>query len=384
MEDIIMKSLIECLSSIPDYRVGNAVEHKLIDIMAIAILGTICCADTWTDIEDFGEAKKEWLSTFLELPNGIPSHNTFGRVFANIDPEAFHNAFIEWVSGTTDLIKGQVISIDGKTVRRSHDRKNNKPAIHVVSAWANENKLVLGQKKVDGKTNEITAIPALLKLLDVSGCIISIDAMGTQKEIADTIVKSNADYILALKENQKTLHDDVELYFKEEILTKPKKDLKKEGKYHVTYDKSHGRIEKREYFIERDIQWLSQKNSWKKLSSIGMVVCQITEGEKHSKENRYYINSLECNAEEFAKYQRSHWGIENSLHWVLDVAFREDDSRVRKDHSPENLSILRHMTLNLLKQEKTLKRGIKGKRLKCGWDNDYLFKVLGIDTNLDT
>lgn len=377
-----MKSLIQCLSSIPDYRSGNAVDHKLIDIMAIAILGTICCADTWTDIEDFGESKKEWLSTFLELPNGIPSHDTFGRVFANIDPQAFHNAFIEWVSEITHLLKGQVVSIDGKTVRRSHDKKNNKSAIHVVSAWANENKLVLGQIKVDEKSNEITAIPELLKLLDVNGCIITIDAMGTQKEIAKTIIECDADYVLALKENHKTLHDDVELYFKEEILTKSKKDLKEKGNYHVTYDKSHGRIEKREYYIEKDIHWLSQKGQWEKLSSIGMVICEITEGEKHTKDSRFYINSIECNAEEFARYQRSHWGIENSLHWVLDVAFREDDSRVRKDNAPENLSILRHMTLNLLKQEKTLKRGIKGKRLKCGWDNDYLFKVLGIDDDL--
>lgn len=205
--------------------------------------------------------------------------------------------------------------------------------------------------------------------------------MGTQKEIANTIIECKGDYVLALKENQRTLHDDVELYFKEEVLSRTKESLKKEGKYHITYDKSHGRIEKREYYIENDIEWLSQKNDWRKLNSIGIVICEITQEEKHSKENRYYINSMECNAEQFAKYQRSHWGIENSLHWVLDVTFREDDSRVRKNNGSYNLSVLRH-TLNLLKQEKTLKRGIKGKRLMCGWDNNYLFKVLGIDTNL--
>lgn len=371
------KTLIECLKEIKDYRSGNAIDHKLIDILVIAILGVLCGADGWTEIESFGNAKKEWLGKFLELPNGIPSHDTFSRVFAAIDPREFHNAFIEWVKSICEIIKGQVVSVDGKTVRRSKDKSNGKAAIHVVSAWASENRMVLGQVKVDDKTNEITAIPELLKMLDINGCIITIDAMGAQKDIASEIIKGNGDYVLALKGNQETLHDDVELFFKEEVLTKDKKELEKENKYFKTLDNSHGRFEKREYYVHNDIEWLSQKYQWPGLSGIGLCVSERTEGEEKTIEYSYAIYSVKnCIAEEFAKYKRGHWGIENSLHWVLDIAYREDESRARKDHSAENLNVIRHMTLNLLKQEQTCKRGIKTKRLKCGWEESYLMKVL--------
>ena len=373
------KTLIECLVTITDYRKGNGTDHKLIDIMVIAILAVICGADHWTEIEKFGNAKKEWLSKFLELPNGIPSHDTFGRVFAAINPNEFHNAFMEWVKSLSELIKGQVISLDGKTVRRSKDKANGKNALHVVSAWANDNSLVLGQLKVGDKTNEITAIPELLKMLDIENCIITIDAMGTQKNIAETIISGGGDYVLSLKENQKTLHDDVELFFREEILKKDKKELEKQGNYFKTLDNSHGRLEKREYYVHNDISWLSQKEDWKGLKGIGLCISHRKEGEKESVDYSYSIYSVEnCTAQQYGGFKRGHWGVENSLHWVLDVAFREDESRARKDHSAENLNVIRHIALNLLKQEKTLKLGIKSKRLNCGWDESYLLKVLDI------
>lgn len=377
------KTLVDCLKEIKDYRCGNGIEHKLTDILIIGILAVLCGADGFTEIEEFGKAKEEWLSKFLELPNGIPSHDTFGRVFAAIDPEEFHKAFIEWVKGISELLKGQLISIDGKTVRRSKDKSKGKAAIHVVSAWASENRMVLGQLKVDEKTNEIKAIPELLNLLDISGCIISIDAIGTQKEITEKIIDSKGDYVLSLKKNQEKLYNDVELFFKEEMLgksEKKKEELAKENKYFKTLDNSHGRYEKREYYVSNNVEWLAKDHKWKGLNGIGLCVSERDEGEKKTVEYSYAIYSIrECSAKEFAKYKRGHWGIENSLHWVLDIAFREDESRVRKDHSAENLNIVRHMTLNLLKQEKTCKRGIKTKRLKCGWDEPYLLKVLEID-----
>lgn len=373
------KTMIECLGNVTDYRKGNGTEHKLIDIMCIAILAVICGADHWTEVEKFGEAKKEWLRTFLELPFGIPSHDTFGRVFAAIDPKEFHNAFIEWVQSLSEIIRGQVIAIDGKTARRSKDKANGKAALHVVSAWANDNRMVLGQLKVTDKSNEITAIPALLKMLDINGCIITIDAMGTQKDIAKEIIAGGADYLLALKKNHKTLHDDVELYFKEEILTQTKQELEKKGSYFKMLDNSHGRLEKREYYVHNDVSWMSQKGEWAGLKGIGLCISHRTEGEKTSVEYSYSLISIKnCTAKQYGTSKRSHWGVENSLHWVLDMAFREDESRARKDHSGENLNVMRHMALNLLKQEKTLKVGIKSKRLNCGWDESYLLKVLEI------
>lgn len=373
------KALIECLVKVKDPRAVNGLDHKLIDILVITILAVICGADTWVEIALFGNEKIEWFKKFLELKNGIPSHDTFGRVFAAINPTEFHNAFIDWINDIREIIPG-VVSIDGKTVRRTKDKENGKRAIHVVSAWANVNSLVLGQLKVDEKTNEITAIPELLKLLDVKNCIITIDAMGTQKDIAETIKDCGGDYILSLKENQKTLHDDVELYFQTEILTQEKGKLKKEEKYYKELDNSHGRIEKREYYVENQIDWLDQKEDWKGLQGIGLCVSEVTREGKTTVNYSYAIYSVaNFTAENFGKAKRSHWGIENGLHWVLDIAFREDESRARKGNSAENLNIIRHMALNLLKQEKTLKVGIKAKRLRCGWNQDYLLKVLGIN-----
>ena len=376
---MMKKTLVQYLGDIEDYRSGNAIDHKLIDILVIAILGVLCGADGWTEIQLFGESKKKWLKTFLDLPNGIPSHDTFGRVFARIDPEQFHNSFVEWVQSLSEIMKGQVVSIDGKTARGTKDKAKGKRAIHVVSAWANANKLVLGQRKIDDKSNEITAIPELLRMLDVSGCIVTIDAMGTQKTIAKEIIDGGADYVLSLKKNQGTLYEDVELFFKEEVLPQPKDELKEKQQYFHTLDKDHGRLEKREYYVIDDIDWLSQRSAWPELQGIGLSVLTRTVGETTSVEYHYDIHSIkDCTAEAFGKYKRSHWGIENSLHWVLDIAFREDESRCREGNSAENLNILRHMTLNLLKQEQSCKRGIKAKRLLCGWDTAYLTKVLGL------
>lgn len=371
-----MGSITLHFASITDPRIERSKKHKLIDILTITICGVICGADGWVDIAMFGEAKKEWFEGFLELPNGIPSHDTFGDVFSRIDPEQFRECFIEWVRAVSELTKGQVIAIDGKTLRRSHDRLGSKEAIHMVSAWSSVNGLVLGQVKTDEKSNEITAIPQLLKLLEVSGCIVSIDAMGCQREIARAIVGKGADYVLSLKQNQGNLYEDVKELF-DGAFQFGFEDIDYDT--YETVEKGHGRIETRRCWAISDPQGLSYIRSlseWKNLTSVAMVKAERRIGDSVSVEKRYYISSLKGDARQLLWAIRGHWGIENSLHWVLDIAFREDESRVRKDNSPENLAVLRHITLNLLKQEKSLKVGINAKRKRAGWDNDYLLKVL--------
>ena len=344
--------------------------------MVIAICAVIGGADTWVDIEMFGKSKAEWLNGLLELPNGVPSHDTFGRVFARLDAEQFQECFVEWVQAVSDVTEGQLVSIDGKTVRRSHDRSIGKGAIHMVSAWASANRLVLGQTKVDERSNEITAIPELLRVLDVSGCIVTIDAMGCQKEIASAIIDKDADYILALKENQPQLHEDVREMF-DHARRDGFGDL--DHDFHQTINKGHGRIETRRCWAVSDPAYLSHVNDrqeWPKLTSMVMVESERRVDGRTSVESRFYISSLPNRAEHLLTAVRGHWGIENSVHWVLDIAFREDDSRVRKGHGPENLAILRRMALNMLKSETTSKGGIAAKRKRAGWDNQYLLKVL--------
>jgi predicted transposase YbfD/YdcC len=367
------ESIIEHFYGITDPRNFNK-RHKLIDIIFITICAVICKAEKWDDIELFGISKEKWLKTYLELPHGIPSHDTIARVFAIMDPEEFNKCFLNWINSFKPVGKNEILNIDGKTLRHSYDKGNGKSAIHMVSAWANNAGVVLGQVKVDEKSNEITAIPELLNLLDIENCIVTIDAMGTQKKIAAQIIDKNADYLLALKGNQGTLKENVELFFQD--AEENNYEIGYTFDYHKSVNKDHGRIEKRECWVTSDIDWLEEKMNWEGLQSICMVKSERIINNEKSVENRYYISSLAANAEKIGNTVREHWGIENSLHWVLDVAFREDECRKRNGNAAENFAIVRHIALNLLKQEKTLKRSINGKRLMAGWDSEYLEKIL--------
>ncbi len=368
-------SITNFFNLLEDPRSDHTRRHQLIDIITIAICGIVCGADSWVELEQFGKSKEEWLRRFLELPSGIPSHDTFGRVFARLDAQQFRDCFLSWVQAVSTLTRGQVIAIDGKVLRRSHDKSLGKNAIHMVSAWASENRLVLGETKVSEKSNEITAIPELLALLDISGCIVTIDAMGCQKEIARLIIEDSGDYVLALKENQGQLYQEVKELFDDEDL------VATVGDFHETVNKGHGRLEHRRCWSMADqesLSYLNARGEWQGLQSVAKVTGERRIGETVSKESRYYISSLPGNAEQLLYAIREHWGIENSLHWVLDIAFREDESRVRKGHGPENLATMRHMALNLLRQETSAKVGIKARRLKAGWDENYLLKVLSL------
>jgi len=375
LKKAVTASIEEHFGNIADPRIERTKLHKLIDILVIAICGAICNCDSWEDVEEFGRAKQEWFETFLELPNGIPSHDTFNRVFARIDPLEFRTCFISWVSVASELIGGQVISMDGKVLRRSHDRGIGKGAIDMVSAWACANQLVLGQVKVDEKSNEITAIPQLLKALEISGCIITIDAMGCQTEIAKIIIEEGADYVLALKDNQGNLFEDAQKLF-EDLENSQYQAYAYD--YEKTVNKGHGRIEIRECWTISDPQILCHLRgfqNWEKLMTVSRIRSQRWIGDEKTCEDRFHIASI-VGAQRVLPAVRSHWGIENCLHWTLDMAFDEDHCRVRKNNGPENFAILRHIALNLLKQEKTSKRSINGKRLLAGWKEDYLLKVL--------
>lgn len=371
-----LEAIEEHFSKVTDPRKDRTKDHKLIDIIAIAVCAVICGAEGWTDIENFGQSKEMWLRTFLELPNGIPSHDTFGRVFSMIDAQQFQLAFWEWVCAVNDLIQGQIINIDGKCLRGSHDEPLGKRAIYMVSAWAAENEIVLGQRKVDEKSNEITAIPELLKILSISGCIVTIDAMGTQTNIAKTIVEAQADYVLSVKENQGHLLEDIATIFAVDQVS----DFKYASyEYKQTTSKGHGRIDVRQCWSTSDpayLRLIRDMQNWIGLRSIAMVKCTRIRDGKETAYVRYYISSLPSDAERILHAIRKHWSIENQLHWVLDVALNEDHSRVRKDQAPENLAVLRHIALNLLKQEKTAKGGIHAKQLQAAWKEDYLLKVL--------
>jgi len=372
LEPNLDRSLAGHFKVLPDPRCPVNRRHTLGDIIVLSIAAVLCGADGWVEIEQFAHAKEAWFRQFLSLENGIPSHDTFGRVFALLDPKAFEACFRSWVASISDFIPGEVIAIDGKTLRRSHDRGSGLAALHLVSAWAAANRVVLGQVATEAKSNEITAIPRLLELLRIKDCIVTIDAMGCQTKIAEQILAQEGDYVLALKGNQGTLAEEVEEAF---IDADAKAYAGMDSSFLETREHGHGRTETRRYRTLGDLSAVPRSALWEGMNMIGMVESERTLDGNTTHETRFYIGSIGTDVTCFARAVRSHWGIENELHWCLDVAFREDDCRVREPAARENLAVLRHITLTRLKQDNT-KLGIKNKRKKAGWDEAYLATLL--------
>ncbi len=377
-------SLIAHFKDLPDPRVDRTKDHELIDILVIAICALLCAAESFDDMEDFGKAKQDWFKTFLSLRNGIPSHDTFNRVFAALDPEQFLECFLRWTQSLRSAVAQEIVAIDGKALRRALNNKENPK--YVVSAWAESNNLVLGQLKVDEKSNEITAVPQLLRVLELAGCIVTLDAMGCQKKIAKEIIEADADYVLALKGNHETVHQEVKSFLdatlKEKQTTHAKPIQLPRAVATLqemeSVEKDHGRYEIRRYYQSDCLQWFADREKWEGLRSVGMVESIRQIGDQTTVERRYYLSSLKLDVATFARAVRGHWAVENKLHWVMDVCFGEDQSRARAGYAAENLATLRRLALNLLKREKTKKRGIKGKQLNASWDHSYLLKLLGV------
>jgi predicted transposase YbfD/YdcC len=367
-------SLLSHFSVIRDPRRVNRKLHHLDKILVVSICGILSGAESWVEVEEFGKANQEWLARLIDLENGIPSHDTFGRVFGLLDPDGLQSCFSRWVETLRQHVDREIVAIDGKTLRRSFDKANGELPFHIVSAWANENELSLGQVAVDEKSNEIKAIPELLKVLALEGCIVTIDAMGCQKEITEKIREKKADYVLTLKRNHKNLNDRAEMFFQEHGKTNFR-DLDHE--FYETTEKNHGRDENRKYYLTTLTNCLQPMNGWKDLNSIGMVIATRTVDGQTSSYTRYFISSLRKNSiSDFSRAVRCHWGIENKLHWTLDVCFREDLCRVRKDYAAINFALLRKICLNLVKLEKSTKKSFRVKKFKATFSRDYLLFVL--------
>ena len=365
-------SILTHFAALPDPRRKRRRLHNLLDMVAIALCAVLAGCDDWVEVAAYGRKKHDWLKTFLPLPNGIPSHDTFSRVFSPLEPGAFQRCFARWIEAVQAATGGKLVAIDGKTLRHSFDTAAGKGALHLVGAWAGRNRVVLGQVAVDGKSNEITAIPGLLALLDLKGATVTLDAMGCQKGIAAAIRTSGADYVLAVKGNQGALHEDLSSFFvgclEADFAGVP-------HRYHRRVGRGHGRRETRHYYVADVPAALRGRQEWRDLRSVGMVYAEREVGGRVEGETRLLISSLRPEVKAFARAVRGHWGIENQLHWTLDVTFGEGASRVRKDHGPENLAWLRRVAVSLLRQEPS-KASLKCKRKMAGWDNDYLLSIL--------
>lgn len=367
-----------------DPRIDRQKDHDLIDILIIAVCCLLCGGEGFNDMEDFGKAKYDWFKTFLGLRSGIPSHDTFNRVFAALDPKEFLDCFLRWTQSLRQTVHQEIVALDGKALRRALNQGES--VKYVVSAWAESNGLVLGQLKVADKSNEITAVPELLRVLELSGCIVTTDAMGCQKKIAKEIIEADADYVLALKGNQETVHQEVKSFLDATLLeqTTPRAKGAKLSPAAATLasletvEKDHGRLETRRYYQSDRLDWFADRLKWEGLKSLGMVESIREIDGQVTIERRYYLSSLPLDIKTFARAVRSHWGVENKVHWIMDVSFREDQSRARAGNAAENLATLRRLALNLLRREHTKKRGIKGKQLNASWDHAYLLRLLGI------
>lgn len=363
--------LLEVLEGIEDTRRDRSVIYPLHEVLFIMMTAILCGATSYAKVEMFGKSKENWLKKYISLENGVPDACTFRNIIKAIDTQKLHEVFVEWMKTVVEHVGG-VVAIDGKQARRTKDSQQ-KP-LHVVSAFASECRLVLGQLACEEKSNEITAIPKLLEMLELEGCIVTIDAMGTQTEIAEKIVERKADYILALKGNQPSLLEDVRLYMDDYICTP---GIQETRWYAYSAEKGHGRIELRSCYISEDIGWLDKKEKWKNLNGIGLIQCEIEENGTKTTQNHYFIYSCKgMSAEEIMRCKRAHWGIENGLHWVLDMQFREDESRARKDNSAENLNVIRHIAFNTLKSDKTCKGSFSDKQFKCLLDESYLDRII--------
>jgi len=375
MKEEPLASITDNFGDIQDSRVQGRCDYPLIEVITIAISAVIAGANSWVEIETFGKSKEDWLKRFLRLENGIPSHDTFGDVFKMIDAEEFQKRFMDWIERVFTVTKGQVVAIDGKTVRRSHDKSIGKDAIHMVSAWASANGVMLGQRKVDGKSNEITAIPELLRLLDVSGCIVTIDAMGCQKKIAQAIRDEKADYLLCVKDNQGNLLQDLQDWF---AYADQVNFLHMHHDYHQTINKDHGRIEIRRCWAVSDplaFEYIRHHQGWADLQTIVRIDRERRFSDHVEQETAFYISSLLPIASLILDASRQHWSVENSLHWTLDVTFREDDSRIRQDNAAQNMTLLRRLALTVIKQDPS-KGSLRQKRYRAALDDSFLFQLL--------